>query len=71
MLKERETNRSDQAIANETMLKTIIDLRDQIAQLQDQLRVSEQKAESQVKRLETSLKINQQVYFAFSLIARP
>ncbi|XP_057366083.1 cingulin-like protein 1 [Daphnia carinata] len=59
-LKELEISRSGQAIANETMLKTVSDLREQVTQLQCQLAVSEQNAESQVKRLETSLKINQQ-----------
>ncbi|KAK4029361.1 hypothetical protein OUZ56_022359 [Daphnia magna] len=59
LLKELEISRSGQAIANETMLQTVSDLREQVTQLQSQLAVSEQSAESQVKRLETSLTINQ------------
>ena len=52
---------SQQALAEEKMLKTVKELQDNVSQLQSRLTASEQNAESQVNRLESSLKANQQV----------
>lgn len=61
MVNEREVFRTQQALAEDKMLKTVNELQGHVTQLQSQLTASEQKAESQVKRLESSLKANQQV----------
>lgn len=61
MVNERELLRTQQALAEDKMLKTVNELQGHVTQLQSQLVASEQKAESQVKRLESSLKANQQV----------
>lgn len=61
MVNEREVHRTQQALAEDKMLKTVNELQGHVTQLQSQLAASEQKAESQVKRLESSLKANQQV----------
>ena len=61
--------RSHQALAEEKMLKTMNELQDHVNQLQSRLAASEQKAEFQVKRLESSLKANQQVWLqAFFIV---
>lgn len=62
MLKEKEVIRTQQALAEEKMLKTVNELQDNVSQLQSRLAASEQNAESQVKRLESSLKANQKVW---------
>ena len=59
---------SQQALAEEKMLKTVKELKDNVSQLQSRLTASEQNAESQVNRLESSLKANQQVLWLHAII---
>lgn len=69
MVNERELLRTQQALAEDKMLKTVNELQGHVTQLQSQLVTSEQRAESQVKRLESSLKANQQVWLqAFFIV---
>ena len=63
MVKEKEVTRSQLAVADENISKTVTELREQISQLQSRLAASEQEAESQIKRLQAALKANQQVWF--------
>lgn len=61
MTKEIELAKKEQAISAENMSQQVNGLREQISQLQAKLVVSEQESETKVKRLQNSLKENQQV----------